>query len=79
MVAGSDNGDCNIGGKRGGSYMYLYVDRSEKTGHPGYRKLDVLYGKNAVAPVLWDKVSGDLNKTCGKTYIYLIARRAEAT
>ena len=76
MVPGSDNGDINIGGKRGAPYMYLYVDRSEESNKPGYIDLDVCYDEEIYNQMLergWDLVSGDLNEGAGSENVYLIA------
>ena len=55
----------------------MYLKKAELIGHPGYTDLDILYGKDAVVPDGWEKVSSDLNESVKGEYVYLIAKNAQ--
>ena len=77
MVTGTENSDMNKSAS--GKYIYLYYNRSEKSGLPGYTELDVLYRdyeEMLKVPDGWELVSSDMNETAGRLDIYLIAKRA---
>jgi hypothetical protein len=68
------NGQSDLNKGAGGADIFMFYSRNQGYGNP-IVAIDILIGKNAQAPALWEKLNEDLNSGAGGNFLYLAYSR----